>query len=501
MKKLLIVLAWLLTLSVQAQIKFPVDASNSTVNINSNLSPSRAIRVSTDGTQRTYSSGVINFTPTANATDIAAFQLVDNNNAAAVKSVVITGYCSAGGASLDVLLQRSVNGGGGTSTIQPIARHDNNDVSPSGALAVYSSNRTSQGNGISNTRPIIRQGKLLLGTVNNPGTLRWVFADKADKGIVLRNLVEWLVLNLNGQSIPSGTVLGIDIEWTEERYKKVAFIGDSTTDLANFLFQYIWQHPKVNSTLDVRNYGSNGMRIVDILMNTNTPKYSLSTAIAPLAENYASIPDQVVFCGGINTVRTGQVTLPQLVSEIDATIYAIRNGAVAGQTYTSTKGAGTTFTWAQNVTGNSDTEIVLWGPNPLATDDPTSMSYVTATGVFTGMTIAQAAQAATDMMYNAYEAFRGDPRIKAVVQKQDIPEFGRISKPTAQMGTLIDPLHPNGRGQKLSAQQILPYILNSPDWLLLGLTISTGIGTGLRKRRKTYAVRNAKPSIRYRVAH
>ncbi|MGC1271621.1 MAG: hypothetical protein WA842_13600 [Croceibacterium sp.] len=141
---------------------------------------------------------------------------------------------------------------------------------------------------------------------------------------------------------------------------------------------------------------------------------------------------------------------------IDAAIYATLKGTVSGATYASPLGAGTSFTWPATIAANPDAQIVLWGPNSLATDG-NGGSYVTLTGRFaSGYTIAQAAQQISDDLYGAYEEFRDDPRIYRLVQKQD--DMGRTSRTIAESGLMQDILHPNARGQVLSARQIAPVL-------------------------------------------
>lgn len=396
------------------------------------LSPLKAQRVSIDGISQTFSSGVAGFTPTAAATDIAAMTAGFEGRVISIKRISVSAVADAPG-SLDLLLQRSPNGGGGISSAQYPARHDSLDSTPTGSLLVFSSNRTSLGNGVSNDRPVIRSAKLAIGTMSSPeNPLVFDFGVRGGKGLMIRNLVEWVVLNLNGQAIPAGLKLNIDIEWTEERLQKIIMVGDSTTSNANFMHQYIRNQVGINSQRDVRNYGSNGFRLTDFINNTNGVTYPLSAAINAIPEQYSLFNDKIVICYGINDVRQGGTSQSQLTALLDTAITTIK-------------------------TALPDVEVILWGPNSLTSDDPGSTGYLTPTGIFNGMTLAQAAQSATDILYNSYQSFVGDPRVFAVLQKQDV--FGRVCKTVAASGLMNDILHPNARGQKLSGQQILPYLL------------------------------------------
>lgn len=393
----------------------------------------RQLRVSTDGMGQTFSSGVLNFTPATTPTDICSLQPLFEGRTIYLKRISVSGIATATG-GLDILLQKSANGGGGTSTQQATAFHDSNDILPSAGFSVFSANRTSGGNGVSSSRPIVRVGRLQLGTAAAPApALEWNFATRGSKGLAINNLTEWYVLNLNGQTMPAGIQLSVDIEWTEEKRRRLIMAGDSTTSNATQLFQYLRNQHGVVALNDLRNHGSNGMRLTDYLNNTNSPIYPLSASISAMAENYDTLEPRIVICYGINDVRQGATSQAQLTTLLDSTITSIKASL-------------------------PDAEIILWGPNSLAVDDPGSTGSVTTTGLFAGMTLAQASQAATNILYNAYASFVGDSRVKAVVQKQDLPVFGRTVKTVAASGVMTDILHPNARGQKLSGAQILPYL-------------------------------------------
>lgn len=394
----------------------------------------RQLRVQTDSISQTYSSGILNFTPAATPTDICALWPQFEGRTIYLKRISVSGIATAAGA-LDILLQKSPNGGlPGSYTQQFPAYHDSNDALPTGGLITFGANRTSNGNGVSNSRPVVRAGRLMLGTSSAPApALEWNFATRGSKGLALNNLIEWYVLNLNGQALPAGTQLSIDVEWTEEKKRRLIMAGDSTTSNASTLFTYLRNQHGIVSLNDLRNYGSNGYRLTDFLNNTNGVTYPLSAALSAMAENYDAVEPRLVICYGINDVRQGATSQAQLRTLLDSTITTAKATL-------------------------PDLEITLWGPNSLTADDPGATGYVTTTGLFAGMTLAQAAQAATDILYNAYASFAGDPRVKAVVQKQDLPAFGRTVKTVAASGVMTDILHPNARGQKLAGAQILPYL-------------------------------------------
>lgn len=403
----------------------------------------------------TYRSGVVGFVPVAAATDIAALLPSYYGRVGYVEEITIQGTATAA-AVLDVLIQRSVNGGGGTSAAQMVTRLDYRDRSSTHAFYTYSANRTAAGNGIDSTRPLLASGKLFLGTAAVPSRpLRFRF--EGPKRPTLRDLTEWLVINLNGQAIPAGTSLDIFIEWSEEALPPVQFSGDSTISNATALWEQLGNSGNLTAAANLFNAGSNGMRLYDALLNLNGILFPLVGGNGVLSRLNA-MPGVLVLGYGLNDLRQGAVTRGELISMIDAAIYATLNGTTSGASYTSPLGAGTTFVWPATIPANPDCKIILWGPNSL-TIDGNGSSFVTLTGRFAGMTLAQAAQAITDDLYEAYNAFRDDPRIFRVVQRQDL--FGRTSTTLTASGLMTDILHPNARGQVLLARQITPHVLDA----------------------------------------
>ncbi len=400
----------------------------------------------------TFRSGVIGFVPVANATDIACVMPTFYGRVGLIEQITISGTATSP-AVLDVLIQRSPNGGGGTSAIQPTARLDQRDRSSTLSFYTFSANRTSGGNGIDATRPVLASAKLYLGTPSVPSQ-PLTFRFEGAKRPTLRDLSEWLVINLNGQAIPTGTQLDMFVEWTEDALPPVQFTGDSTTSNALTLWDQFGTSGIVTAGANIANSGSNGARLIDALLNLNGIIFPL---VGPngILSRLNGMPGVLVFCYGINDMRQGATSRAELIAMIDAAIFATLNGTTAGATYTSPMGAGTAFTWPTTIPANPDCKIILWGPNSL-TSDGNGSNFVTLTGRFAAMTLPQAAQTITDDLYAAYDAFAGDPRVFRVVQKQDV--FGRLVQTVAGSGLMTDILHPNARGQVLSARQILPHL-------------------------------------------
>lgn len=377
------------------------------------------------GTQRpkSYSAGVRQFTVAATPTDVFALICQDFFNAVKLRRIRVDGIADTA-ATVDVLLQRSANGGGGTSTNLSPTRHDLRDVTPTGLTFAFTANRSSGGDGISASRPLIRKGEMTFATSSTAGVaVEFSFVgDK--KPPTIQDLISWLVINLAGQTMPANAKLSITCEWEEDRVARVAMCGDSTYSHATSLFSALGMGGALDGYSSIDNLGSNGFRLTDFLNNTNGVTY-------PLATSTSRIQDVVVLGYGLNDIRQGLVSQAELIALLESTIVAILAAA-------------------------PDNKIILHGPNTVCTDDPTASGFVSLSGLFAGMTLAVAAQTISDICYTAYESFRNDARIFAVIQRQDVT--GRTSRTVAASGIYTDQGHPNARGQTLIARQIAPVI-------------------------------------------
>lgn len=410
----------------------------------------------------TYFSCVDGFTPAATATDFMVLQPIVYGRTAFLDSITISGTATSA-ATVDVRLQRSANGGGGTSSALTVGKADQADVAASTNVYTYTVNRTSGGNGIDSTRQLLHSFKLNLGAAGSAAT-PYKISFTGAKRPRLKDLAEWFVLNWNGQAVPAGTSLDISWEWSEYGIPNIVFAGDSTTSNANFLFNTLGGQGGLNSMANIRNCGSNGFKLTDFVLNTNAipyPAFSALGCVNRLGSGAPKMPGILVVSYGINDIRQGAVTRNEIISMLDAVIYGTINGTTSGGTYTSPIGAGTTFTWPATVAAEPDAKIILWGPNGFTSDDPGATGYVTLTGRFAGMTLDQAAQLASDDLFMAYQYFadNNDPRVYRVVQKQAIT--GRQCLPVTTSGLMTDILHPNEKGQNRLARQIYPHLLDA----------------------------------------
>jgi hypothetical protein len=170
--------------------------------------------VSIEGRKPTYSCSVVDFTPAATATDFVTLV------GAAGKTITITN-CSVNGdataaATVDIyFLKRTVLNSGGTATQPSIAKHETADIAPSGVVNQYSVNPVSLGTGV-----LVRGLHMSLPPSTTPGLplsgVDLYFGNRPAKGVKLTGANETFAINWNGNAVPAGSSLYVNIEWTEE---------------------------------------------------------------------------------------------------------------------------------------------------------------------------------------------------------------------------------------------------------------------------------------------
>lgn len=397
------------------------------------LTGDRQWRVAREGNSTTYSVALSQIALAATPTDVFYIGMASERRTATIRRIAVS-LVADSAAWVDVGITRRTNTAL-TNVTQitggQVTKHDAFAPSSSAYCGYWSANPASAG-----TRYKLRCGKLLIGTSTTAGTVLTFDFGSGSKAPTLRSLIEWFTVDLYGQTLPANTKLSMDIEWVEEPVHRIIFAGDSTYSAANELFEMVGLYPALAGYQDVRNYGSNGMRIDDFINNTNGIPYPLSAVTSTLG--FKPERATAVIGYGINDVRTGAMSQAQLIAKIETVITTLKTGLDNGRA------------------GMEGLRIILHGPNAFLSDDPTASGAVTSTGLFSGMTLAQAAQAASDILYGAYESFRGDSRLVAVVQRQAV--LGRTCVPFASSTTMLDLLHPNAKGRQLIAEQLLPYL-------------------------------------------
>jgi lysophospholipase L1-like esterase len=235
--------------------------------------------------------------------------------------------------------------------------------------------------------------------------------------------------------------------------KKIVFWGDSTTSNATGMFgaaaqpvvaspgRIVTVYQQIGQWLvgtQVLNYGNNGSSLAASLADQGT--YGITALLA-------SAPDLIVMCWGINDVRLGLTTQPQLVALLTQAVNAIRAALPR-------------------------CDIVLWGPNAFQSDDNGSTGFVSPLA---------SAQTYTDILYNAYAALVGTWPNVIVVQKQDT--LGQTCVPHATATWMTDILHPNTTGQKLTLDALIPaiaparYVIRNASSTIVNAVVWDGVDT------------------------
>ncbi len=166
--------------------------------------------VSTESSKATYSVGILGFTPVATPTDF--FMIIGSaTKTVRVLRIVISGWATAA-ISIDIaLIRRSTASTGGTPTNPTIAQHDSNDSAATAVVSSFAANPS-----LGSTAGTMRTKKLNLGAAGAAGEIVWDFSNRNDKAVVLRGIAQSLNLNWNGAAVPSGTLLDMYVEFTEE---------------------------------------------------------------------------------------------------------------------------------------------------------------------------------------------------------------------------------------------------------------------------------------------
>jgi hypothetical protein len=330
------------------------------------VAPDGSLRVASEDSAPVYGVCTGLFAPAATPTDVVALSPQNFGRSLSIKKVIVRGLSTAGGQALRVRLQLSPNGGtpGSVSYPTPFAYdpYDGPGNNATGFVFQFGANRTVNGDGVGSGRSLIDEKDMVLGLAGTGGSagtpVVFDFTGGNVKCPCVKWQYQWVVVNLNGQTMPAGTQISVTIVWQEQRIARVAAIGDSTTALATTGFLNggnnaggMGASGLLNSVAAIDNLGSNGFRLWDYLNAANGVTYS-----AQSAQNGAY--DIALFSYGINDIRQGLLGVDQpsatnqLTAMIDAAIYSLLNGTTAGQTYVSplaTPYAISSITWSGGV--------------------------------------------------------------------------------------------------------------------------------------------------------
>jgi len=170
--------------------------------------------ISPESSKATYSAGVKKTTFAATATDI--IQLIGSTSKTIkLARVQITADATAAGILELYLVKRTAANTGGTAAAITGIAHDTQDPAYTATLQEYSANPSALGAG-----QIIRIDGYALPSATTTGypfsPYVFTFGVHNGKMPTLHGVAESISINLNGQAIPSGLNLWVDIEWTEE---------------------------------------------------------------------------------------------------------------------------------------------------------------------------------------------------------------------------------------------------------------------------------------------
>lgn len=179
----------------------------------------QALAVNTEGIKATYSAAAFAVAPPATPTD---FWVVIG---AAGKVIRVTRLAIAGRATAATwyrlsLLKYGALFTGGTSSAITAVPHDSADTAASATVKKFSVlptvGATLYGAIQDDDIPLNAAALTATQPFQGPPTLLYDFTARNGKAIVLRGAAEYIALNGNGVALPTGIVLDIKVEWTEE---------------------------------------------------------------------------------------------------------------------------------------------------------------------------------------------------------------------------------------------------------------------------------------------
>lgn len=169
------------------------------------------LKVNIEGVKATYSATALGLAPAASATDILVVQ-GSSTKTVRVLRVMVSATATSSGLGDMVLLRRSTANTGGTSSSLTRVAYDSTQAAATATVISYTANPTSLGTLVGQ----LASWKQFYAAGAAPQLTVLDFGNRPGRSIVLRGTSEFLCLNLNGVSAPSGASLDIVVEWTEE---------------------------------------------------------------------------------------------------------------------------------------------------------------------------------------------------------------------------------------------------------------------------------------------
>lgn len=172
-------------------------------------------KVNLEGDKPTYSVGVADHTPPANATDM----LVLSPTTKDIRVTYVDYAADAtGGTTADIYFyKRTVADAGGSSAAQAACKHDSQDPAPTAVALLYSANPTISGSGAALVRGSHIAVPASTTAVGGGLPIQHFFGNRPSKCVVLRaGTGEQFCISNGGNAVPAGMSIYMNIEWTEE---------------------------------------------------------------------------------------------------------------------------------------------------------------------------------------------------------------------------------------------------------------------------------------------
>lgn len=169
--------------------------------------------VNVEGGKHSYRGGATNYAGYGSPTDI--FCIRGSNSAVVrVHSIYLAAHANSA-SQVDILvLKRSTNNVGGTTTTITAVPMDSADPPATGTFFSYTTSPTALGTSVGN----VAVPQLVFST-NSGGTgypVDLAFGQRGGKSVVLRGSTQSLCVNFNSASLPAGTGINMEASWTEE---------------------------------------------------------------------------------------------------------------------------------------------------------------------------------------------------------------------------------------------------------------------------------------------
>ena len=169
-----------------------------------------------EGRLPTFSCATVAYAPFANASDILVI-IGSATNIIRIRRIAVSGRAT-GASNIDVALFKRfiLNTGGAPTALIPVLHDTVINPAPTAVVQTYGSAPTiSAGTGAS----IFRCQQSNLSAAGSGGAaipVEFDFGQMGGQSAVLRSATESITINLGSVTIPTGTVLNLWLEWTEE---------------------------------------------------------------------------------------------------------------------------------------------------------------------------------------------------------------------------------------------------------------------------------------------